>query len=242
MNSKSILIKSMDDAGIGLAQIATLSAVDHDGDTYERGAFSWGGDQWVMLLPAHDRRAMPFGKARVYEEGDHAYAELHLNLETEAGREWHAALKFDLAKGKAVQEWSYGYQIHDMDYVVRGEVRVRVLKKVEVDEVSTVLRGAGAGTRTVAIKSLALLDQRFKAITAELAELTEAVGGDPAILSATGRKQLAAINLAVDALLAAGGEDIDQPDAAAQAKAVHAAVGGYLAHTARRHLPNPKGA
>jgi hypothetical protein len=54
---KSLTIEKMDDAGTGLARIAQLSSVDSDGDTYERGAFSWkaGGGQWVQILPAHDR-------------------------------------------------------------------------------------------------------------------------------------------------------------------------------------------
>src|SRR3546814_20143951 len=98
-----------------------------------------------MMGPAHDRRKMPFGEARVFEDGDTAFAELNLNLKTSAGRDWHQALLFDLETGDPVQEWSYGYNIVDMDYRVSGNNRVRVLKKLDVDEVSPVLRGAGIG-------------------------------------------------------------------------------------------------
>ena len=63
LQTKNMSIVSMDEAGKGLAELATLSAVDNDGDTYEPGAFSWkeGGHQWAMMMPAHNRRAIPFG-------------------------------------------------------------------------------------------------------------------------------------------------------------------------------------
>lgn len=153
--TKSLTVEKMDDAGHGLARIATLSAIDHDGDTYTKGAFSWknGGDQWVSILPAHDRKAMPLGKARVYEEGDAAFAELHLNLNSAIGREWHSALKFDLEKGGSVVEWSYGYAVLDHVKEARDGKQVRVLKRLNIDEVSPVVRGAGVGTRTLSLKS-----------------------------------------------------------------------------------------
>lgn len=155
--TKSLTMERMDDAGNGLARIATLSAVDHDGDTYAPGAFSWrGGQQWVPILPAHNRIAMPLGKARVYEEGDAAYAELHINLNSEAGREWHAALKFDREHGAAVQEWSYGFGVIDWEKGSVGGKQVRVLKRLDVHEVSPVIRGAGVGTGTLALKSFAV--------------------------------------------------------------------------------------
>src|SRR3546814_20870779 len=60
MQIKSMIIKEMDESGKGLAELATLSAVDNDGDTYDRGAFAWkpGGHQWAMMVPAHDRRTI----------------------------------------------------------------------------------------------------------------------------------------------------------------------------------------
>ncbi len=205
MQTKTLTIKAMDDSGKGLAELATLALVDHDGDTYAEGAFGWKeGGQWAMMLPAHDRRAMPFGKARVFEDNGKAMAELFLNLDTQAGKDWHAALKFDLATGNPVQEWSYGYSVLDADYQVRGEERVRVLKRLEVDEVSTVLRGAGVGTRTVAIKGAALREEKFNALMAELSELTDAISATPDAVSAVGRKQLADIQAALAKALEAG--------------------------------------
>ncbi|MBN9334963.1 HK97 family phage prohead protease [Devosia sp.] len=153
--TKSLTVEKMDEVGQGLARIAILSSVDHDGDTYVKGAFSWakGGEQWVPILPAHNRDAMPLGKARVYEQGDEVFAELYLNLNTEAGRDWHETLKFDLEKGGAVQEWSYGYSVLEAVKERRGSEMVRVLKRLKVDEVSPVVRGAGVGTGTLSMKA-----------------------------------------------------------------------------------------
>ena len=208
MQTKTLTIEDMTDAGIGLARLATLSSVDSDGDTYEAGAFGWksGEQQWAPIIVAHDRRTMPFGKTRVYEKSDEALAELHLNLDTQLGRDWHAALKFDLAKGEPVQEWSYGYEVLDAQELWRGRDRVRSIKRIDVHEVSTVIRGAGVGTRTLAMKSAKLKEAHFAPLVASLGELADALPGNPAALSATGRKQLEEIHVAIGKALD-GGKD-----------------------------------
>lgn len=210
--TKGLTVTDMDEAGKGLAKIATLSAVDHDGDTYAPGAFAWK-EQWVPILPAHNRDAMPFGKARLHEAGDEAFADLHLNLETAAGREWHAALKFDLATGKSVQEWSYGFDALDHARELRGTAVVRVLKQLDVHEISTVVRGAGAGTGTLSLKSRGFAEQLDRLIAA----LDDAIGraGDvKALRAADGRplspariEQLAALKGRLDTLLSTGQAD-----------------------------------
>lgn len=199
MQTKMMTITEMDEAGKGLAVLARMDEIDHDGDTYAAGAFAWKGDQWAPLLPAHDRSKMPFGKARVFEQGSTAFAELHLNLETQAGRDWHAALKFDLANGKAVQEYSYGFDVIDADYRIEPDKRTRVLKRLDVHEVSTVVRGAGLGTGTLSMK--ALKEAGFAPLIAGLGELAAALKGDPATLSATGRKQIEQIHVEIGKVL-----------------------------------------
>jgi len=230
MKTKALTIEKMDEAGSGLARIATLSAVDLDGDTYERGAFGWkeGGGQWVPILPAHDRRAMPLGKAWVYEEGDAALAGLHLNLATQAGKDWHATLRFDLDKGNPVQQWSYGYDIVDADFEQRGEKRVQVLKRLDVEEISPVIRGAGVGTATLSIKGAALKDAHFAALVGELGEVADILDAGPETLSATGIKQLAEIHRALGDVLAADVTRKTVPD--------DSALAGYLAALSRRHM------
>lgn len=204
--TKSMAIVSMDDTGKGLAKLATLSEVDNDGDTYGPGAFSWkeGGHQWAMMMPAHNRRAVPFGKARVYEDNGEAFAELHLNLLTTTGNEWHQALLFDFKVGKPVQEWSFGYQA-EYTYRVSSAGRIRVLTKVDVDEVSPVLRGAGKGTHTISIKGAKLRDDHFGGLITDLGEMATAIDADPASVSASGLKQLREIHDAIGRVF--GGAD-----------------------------------
>lgn len=147
--TKAITLKAIDDAGRGLAVIATLSAVDADDDTYDRGAF---GEQPVMVLAAHDHATVPLGKGRVFERGDQALAEFRLNLDSKTAAEWHSALKFDLADGHPVQEWSYGFRVIDARHEQRDGRRVRVLTRLKVHEISPVVVAAGVGTRTVTVK------------------------------------------------------------------------------------------
>ncbi len=146
---KRIELKKLDDDGTGLAQIATLSAIDHDGDTYAKGAF---GKQDVIILAGHSWAGVPLGKGKVFEEGDHAFAKFKLNLESSAGKEWHSALKFDMEDGNPLTEWSYGFKVLESAEEVRDGKAVRVLEKLDVFEVSPVVKGAGVGTHTVAVK------------------------------------------------------------------------------------------
>ncbi|GAM04818.1 HK97 family phage prohead protease [Novosphingobium sp. MBES04] len=234
MNVKSLTIEKMDEAGTGRARIAQLSAVDSDGDTYAPGAFSWGqgGGQWCQILPAHNRKAMPLGKAWIYEENDWAVADLHLNLNTQAGKDWHETLKFDLAKGNPVQEWSYGYDVLDADYQQREGRHVQVLKKLGVDEISPVIRGAGVGTGTLSIKSAELKAANFAPLIANLAEMAEAIGEDTSLLSKTGLKQLGEIHVSLGKAL----EKAATTDPKAEHE-IQAALGGWLAWQSRGHLP-----
>jgi HK97 family phage prohead protease len=226
MQTKMMTVTEMGEAGKGLAILARLSEVDHDGDTYAPGAFSWkeGGEQWCPLIHHHDRYQMPYGKARVYEEGDIAYAELHLNLEAQVGRDWHAALLFDLAKGKPVQEYSYGFDVIDADFQVRGDNRVRILKQLDVHETSTVIRGAGRGTRTLSMKELK--ETAFAPLIGSLGELATALAGDPQALTATGRKQLEQIHVAI-------GEALNPADPDAEEKAIEAIRNEIARHETR---------
>lgn len=236
MQTKSITIEKMDEAGTGRARIAQLSAIDKDGDTYAKGAFSWksGGGQWVQMIPAHNKQAMPFGKAWLHETGDWAVADFTLNLETQAGKEWHAALAFDLKTGNPVQEWSFGFQTLKSARVQRGNKSARELQQLDVFEISPVLRGAGVGTGTLGVKSAELKEAAFAPLIGSLAERAEALDDDPAVLSETGRKQLGEIHAALGKALTM------QPvsaDAADEKAATDAAVFGFLQTMARRHLP-----
>jgi HK97 family phage prohead protease len=144
-----VRIKAVDDQGRGMARIATLGVVDKDLDITKSGAF---GEQKVKLLPAHDWKSVPLGKARVFEHGDEVLADFQLNLEIEAAKAWHSAIKFDMSDGNPIQEYSYGFTIIKADWGEYEGKSVRFLEKLKVHEVSPVVVGAGIGTGTLEVK------------------------------------------------------------------------------------------
>ncbi|MEO1488849.1 MAG: HK97 family phage prohead protease [Pseudomonadota bacterium] len=240
MLTTELEITQMDGKGIGLAVIADLSDVDHDGDGYMAGAFSWAGDQWVPLLVEHNR-GMPFGKARIYEEGSKVLAELHLNLETDQGRNWHKALTFDLERGKPVQQWSFGYRALEAEKVFRGGRQGRVLHKVKAFEVSAVVVGAGRATRTLEMKQLkaALKEGEFKSLIEQLGTAAAVIQGDPDKLSETGLKQLTEIHGALGAVLQAKSAHAPEPESDPEGDAaMEHEIARMILRDAGRHLGN----
>lgn len=146
-----VAIKQLDEKGEGIAVIATLNVVDHDGDVTLPGAF---GEQTVPIVPAHNWQEAPMGKARIRERENQVLAEFKLNLKTDLGRNWYESLKFDFDHPPAKAQYSYAFTIAE-NGSEQGEFhgqRVRFLKKLIAHEVSPVLLGAGMGTRTLAMK------------------------------------------------------------------------------------------
>ncbi|WP_225205376.1 HK97 family phage prohead protease [Novosphingobium huizhouense] len=235
MQTKALQVQDIDAAGKGKALLAVLSDIDNEGDTYAKGAFSWkdGGGQWALMIPAHNKQAMPFGKGWVYEQNGQALADFTLNLNTQAGKDWHEALKFDLETGRPVQEWSYGYRTLDSAKELRANRQVRVLKQLDVYEFSPVLRGMGSRTGTIAVKSAELKEAAFAPLIGNLAELASAIGEDPSCLSAVGLKQLGEIHAALGDALMQVKSGADNGD---ETKAVNEAVAGYLQAMSRGRL------
>ncbi len=97
------------------------------------------------MIPSHEQRSIPLGKAHIEERGNEAVAVGRFNLAIEAGRDWHSWLRADLATPPAVQEWSFAFDVLASDSLPGGGRRIRKLSEIEV---SPVLRGAGIGTRT----------------------------------------------------------------------------------------------
>ena len=185
MERKTTCIKSLGDAGSGVAVFATLGALDRDGDVTLPGAF---GEQVVKVLPAHDWGHVPLGKARIYERGSEAVAEFSLNLDIEAARDWYAALKFDLAGGTPVQEWSYGFEIRKSSLGQHEGKAARFLEQLKVFEVSPVVLGAGVGTRTLAVKGHGRqLEEQIESAIAEIGDLAGRVAELKAMREAEGR-------------------------------------------------------
>lgn len=147
------LVKQLGETGEGRAQISLIGVKDHDDDIAAAGSFGTG--QWAHVLPTHNWGSVPLGKALIVEEGGAVFADFKLNLEIEKARDWHSALKFDLEHGEPIQEWSYGLHVKEWAMTTddNGD-RVRLMKEIEVHEVSPVVLGAGSDTGTVDIKNL----------------------------------------------------------------------------------------
>lgn len=179
MNVKSFTpqFKSVDDDGTASWVMATLNEIDSDGDVTLPGAL---GNQTFSIVPAHNHGHVPLGKARLYEEGSEAVVEAKFNLDIPAARDWHSAIKFDLANPPAIQEYSYGYQPFEggtKSGTFKGQ-RVRFFQPkadgspgIDVYETSPVLRGAGVGTRTLAAKSGLQFAEHLDAVMADVEAL-----------------------------------------------------------------------
>ena len=150
---------SVKQAGEGKATvvIATMGVKDRDGDVILPGAF---GEQIVPVVGAHEWRSVPIGKARVFESGSEAIAEITFNTETTLGKDWYEAIKFDWANPPARQQYSWGFSVspQHMKHGPHNGEHVRFLKATDegeplpIHEVSPVLVGAGANTRSVSVK------------------------------------------------------------------------------------------
>ena len=149
------------DLGIVEAVIATLNVVDKDGDLTLPGFF--GTQKNVPILWGHNWEMMPLGLADITEKGDKAILTGRFNLDSAAGKEALAVLKF---QGDS-QQWSYGFSIKTGGSTFipddeRGEHQGanRLLQPLsngdpgsKVAEASPVVVGAGEGTMTVSVKA-----------------------------------------------------------------------------------------
>lgn len=129
---------------------ATTNIKDHDNDVTAPGAFP-SGKEIPMSAYQHTSwdGSLPVGKAVISEVGDMAIAEGEFFLNTTHGKDHYETIK---ALGD-IQEYSYGYKPIEFEFGKFEGQDVRFLKKVNVFEISPVLKGAGIGTRTLSIKS-----------------------------------------------------------------------------------------
>lgn len=154
-------LKFDDKLGTVRALFAPFNVVDKQGDLTLPGAF---GDQRI-IIGAYGHRSwddgLPVGRGRIFDDGEiGGVMEGEFFLDTQAGLETYKTIK----NVGDLQEWSYSLpEIESEMRTIDGNT-VRILKKVTVNEVSPVLRGAGNGTRTLAIKSHGPLSEHIKAL------------------------------------------------------------------------------
>lgn len=219
--------KAADDDGSASWVMATLNTIDHDGDVILPGSI---GRQDISILPAHNDSHVPLGKGVVFESGDEAIVEAKFNLDIPAARDWHSAIKFDLANPPSVQEYSFGYELLPGGFKA-GEFngqRVRFFQPkgngqpgVDVFESSPVLRGSGINTRTLAAKSREGLkfSEHIEAVVADVDVLIARASDVVALRAEKGKaisdealERLAALKTRLDALLVAPATDTSESE------------------------------
>lgn len=135
--------------GIIQAVFSTFDVIDRDGDVTRKSAFKDGAAVRISAFNHGSwEGALPVGRGVIRVGQKEAILEGQFFMNTTHGRDAFETVK---AMGD-LQEFSYGFHVTDSE---AGEVEgksVRVIKGVDVHEVSPVLLGAGIGTRTLAVK------------------------------------------------------------------------------------------
>lgn len=153
MNRKSFAPTDLQMSESGEVKVAfsRFNVIDHDNDVTFPGALPVGKS---VPMSAFNHSswdgALPVGKGVISESGDLGILSGSFFMETDQGRNAYNTVK---AMGD-LQEWSYGYRVlPPSGPELFGGKSVQALRKLDVFEVSPVLKGAGLGTSTLAIKS-----------------------------------------------------------------------------------------
>jgi HK97 family phage prohead protease len=169
-----------DEPGTFEAVAAVFGNVDHGGDRIVPGAFKRSLAEWaqkgrsVPVLWSHDAESVPIGvikHASETSEGLRVKAQLLVDDHPQA-RAVYAAMK-----AGALHEFSFGYGVPPggASKVMERGRQIRLLKDVDLAEVSPVFRGMNPSTRLVGVKSAAETDLKAQRadLDRKIAELTE---------------------------------------------------------------------
>ncbi|MBN1248460.1 MAG: HK97 family phage prohead protease [Anaerolineae bacterium] len=155
-------LKADGEEGTFRSVFAQFNVIDHDGDVTEPGAFRDG--QEVVVEGWNHDYGLPPGKGVIHANDKEAWVDGRFFLDTTPGKDHYLTLK----NLEGLEEWSYTFSIEAAE---SGEVdgeRVRILKGLDVWGVAPVTRGAGIGTRTLALKGAGLTDEEFRRLKALL--------------------------------------------------------------------------
>lgn len=135
------------------AVFSTFGVKDKDNDWTEPDAFD-GNDEVLIGAWSHGTvyGERPVGKGMIRVTEKEARLDGAYFMDTFEGKEEFTTVK---NVGK-IQEWSYSFYVLETGEITEKLRQLgvgRVLKKVEVLEISPVMRGAGVRTRTVAAKA-----------------------------------------------------------------------------------------
>jgi hypothetical protein len=139
----------LSESGDVTVAFSRFNVKDHDGDVTRAGALPVGK---AVPLSAFNHSSwdgvLPTGSGVISEKGDLGILDGRFFMETDQGRNTYHTVK----AMADLQEWSYGYVVLDGGPIQFEGKSARELRKLDVFEVSPVLKGAGLGTATIAIK------------------------------------------------------------------------------------------
>jgi len=133
------------------AVFSTFDVIDKDGDVTPSSAIKHGAD---IVVSAYGHKSwqgeLPVGTGTIRTTKTEAIADMQFLMNTTHGADAFNTVQA-LAK-KGLGEWSYGFNILDAEPAIFDGKEVRMLKAMDVFEVSPVLQGAGVDTRTLSAK------------------------------------------------------------------------------------------
>lgn len=159
------------DQGLVEAVFSTFNVIDADQDVTLPGAFD-DGAEWMISAYGHKSwdGELPVGKGVVRVSDTEARMEGQFFMDTVGGLETFKVVK---AMG-SLQEWSYSCQPDKYSYGEFEGKQVRFLEHIMPGgEVSPVIKGAGVGTRTLAVKSGLTFAGEAEAVLADLESLVD---------------------------------------------------------------------
>jgi hypothetical protein len=146
-----------DKPGTFRARIATLNAVDKDGDVSLPGSFP-NGKAIVISAYMHTSwmGALPVGKGVIGSDDKEAWVDGQFFIDTTDGANTYKTVKALAEDG--LGEWSYGYDVLDRSTdpadLEAYPGALQIFKRQDVFEASPVLIGAGVNTGTEFVKSI----------------------------------------------------------------------------------------
>lgn len=194
-------VKADGESGEFAATFATFNAVDAHDDVTRPGAFKTGAEVLVGAYN-HETGFLPVGKGTIHTDDTRAWIEGSFNLNTQIGRDTYESVKH----AGSLMEWSYIYKATEYEFGDFAGKQVRFLNAIDVWSVDPVLKGAGVGTGTLAIKSARSgmgMDEHVGAARAALQNVTERVKSLADLRADEGRTLGSSTVEAVSALLAA---------------------------------------
>jgi HK97 family phage prohead protease len=150
MERKGLTLELKEDGaeqGAVTAVFSTFNVIDKDGDVTLPGAFEDGAPVRISAW-GHKWYELPVGRGAIKVEPGRALLDGHFFMDTAHGLDTYRTVK---GLGE-LQEWSYGYDVLESEEGPFNGQQVRLLKKLQVHEVSPVMLGAGIDTGTVGMK------------------------------------------------------------------------------------------